>query len=153
MVITICVERADAPGVLELLHASDEFHTALYPPEDNFLLDVAALLVPSVTVVVARDAATAVAMGALVDHGDSTAELKRMFTVPAARGKGIAGRVLDALEQVARTKGITLVQLETGPLQPAAVAFYESRGYSATGAFGEYLEATNSLFFAKSLLS
>ena len=151
MVITIGIERADAPGVRELLQASDDFHNALYPPEDNYLLDVAALLHPTVTVVVARDADAAIAMGALVDHGDSTAELKRMFTVPAARGRGIAGLVLDALEQVARTKGITLVQLETGPLQPAAIAFYESRGYSAVGAFGDYPDTGASLFFARSL--
>jgi putative acetyltransferase len=149
----IGIERADAPGVRELLEASDEFHNALYPPEDNFLLDVAALLAPEVTVVVARDAATAVAMGALVDHGDSTAELKRMFTVPASRGSGIAGLVLDALEEVARARGIALVQLETGPLQPAAISFYEGRGYLPTEAFGDYLDATNAVFFAKALAS
>ena len=147
----IGVERADAPGVRELLEASDEFHNALYRPEDNYLLDVAALLAPTVTVVVAREADAAIAMGALVDHGDSTAELKRMFTVPAARGQGLAGRVLDALEEAARAKGITLVQLETGPLQPAAIAFYEGRGYSAVGPFGDYPDVTNSLFFARSL--
>ena len=135
----------------ELLEASDAFHNALYPPEDNFLLDVAALLAPSVTVVVARTADAAIAMGALVDHGDGTAELKRMFTVPAARGQGTAGLVLDALEQAARSKGITLVQLETGPLQPTATTFYERRGYLPTAAFGEYLDATNSLFFGKTL--
>lgn len=149
--ITVRVESADAPGVRKLLTASDAFHNDLYPPEDNFLLDVAALLAPSVTVVVARTADAAIAMGALVDHGDGTAELKRMFTVPAARGQGTAGLVLDALEQVARSLGIVTIQLETGPLQPAAIAFYEGRGYSATGAFGDYLEAENSLFFAKSL--
>jgi len=147
----IGVERADALGVRELLEASDEFHNALYPPEDNYLLDVAALLHPSVTVVVARAADAAIAMGALVDHGDSTAELKRMFTVPAARGRGVAGLVLDALEEVARAKGIALVQLETGPLQPAAISFYERRGYSAVGAFGDYPDTGASLFFARSL--
>ena len=147
----IGIERADAPGISALLAASDEFHAELYPPEDNFLLDVAALLTPGTTVVVARSGDAAIAMGALVDHGDRTAELKRMFTVPAARGQGIAGRVLDALEDVARSLGVETIQLETGPLQPAAIAFYENRGFSATAAFGDYLEATNSLFFAKSL--
>jgi len=149
--VQIGVERADAPGVRELLEASDAFHSELYPPEDNYLLDVAALLHPAVTVVVARSRDAAIAMGALVDHGDGTAELKRMFTIPAARGRGTAGLVLDALEEVARSKGITLVQLETGPLQPAAIAFYLSRGFEPTEAFGEYLGATNSLFFGKSL--
>ena len=147
----IGIERADAPGVHELLAASDEFHNGLYPLEDNFLLDVAALLRPGVTVVVAREADAAIAMGALVDHGDSTAELKRMFTVPIARGRGVAGLVLDALEQAARARGISQVQLETGPLQPAAIAFYTGRGYEPAEAFGDYLDATNSLFFAKSL--
>lgn len=145
------IEPATAPGVLELLQASDDFHAELYPPEDNFLLDVSELLEPGVTVVVARVDGTAVGMGALVEAGDGTAELKRMFVHDAARGRGVAGGILDSLEERARERDVTLVQLETGPLQPAAIAFYEKRGYEPTGAFGSYLEAENSLFFAKTL--
>jgi len=145
------IEPATAPGVLELLEASDAFHQALYPPEDNFLLDVSELLAPGVTVVVARVDGAAVGMGALVETGDGTAELKRMFVHDAARGRGVAGGILDALEKRARERAVTTLQLETGPLQPAAIAFYEKRGYRPTAAFGSYLEAENSLFFAKQL--
>jgi putative acetyltransferase len=149
--ITIAIERADAPGVAALLQASDEFHNDLYPPEDNYLLDVASLLAPEVTVVVARDGETAVGMGALVEHGDGTAELKRMFVQPDLRGQRIADRILQSLEQVAREHAVTLLQLETGPLQPAAIAFYTSRGYEPTGAFADYPCTPSSLFFAKAI--
>ena len=147
----IAIESADAPGVLALLEASDAFHNALYPPEENYLLDVGSLRADGVTVAVARVDGEAVGMGALVEAGDGTAELKRMFVHEAARGRGIAGGILDSLEERARGRGITTLQLETGPLQPAAVAFYEGRGYRPIPAFGSYLEAENSLFFAKAL--
>ena len=147
----IAIESADAPGVLDLLEASDEYHNALYPPEENYLLDVSSLLADGVTVVVARVDGAAVGMGALVETGDGTAELKRMFVRAQSRGLGIAGGILDSLEQRARERAVTTVQLETGPLQPAAIAFYEGRGYRPVAAFAPYLDATNSLFFAKQL--
>lgn len=147
----IAIEPATAPGVRELLEASDEFHNALYPPEENYLLDVSSLLKPGVTVVVARVDGAAVGMGALVEAGDGTAEVKRMFVRDEARGRGVAGGILDSLEQRARERDVTTLQLETGPLQPEAITFYEKRGFVPIEAFGEYLDATNSLFFAKSL--
>lgn len=147
----IAIESASAPGVGELLEASDDFHAALYPPEDNYLLDVSSLLADGVTVVVARVDGAAVGMGALVEAGDGTAELKRMFVRPDARGAGIAGGILDSLEERARERAVATIQLETGPLQPAAIAFYEGRGYLPVPAFAPYLDATNSLFFAKRL--
>ena len=147
----IAIESADADGVLELLQASDEFHNALYPPEENYLLDVAELLIDAVTVVVARVDGEAVGMGALVETSGGAAELKRMFVRPEQRGLGIAGGILDSLERRARERAVTTVQLETGPLQPAAIAFYTARGYRAVPAFAPYLDATNSLFFAKQL--
>ena len=147
----IAIESADAEGVLALLEASDEFHNALYPPEENYLLDVAELRTDAVTVVVARVDGEAVGMGALVETGDGAAELKRMFVRPEQRGRGIAGGILDLLEERARERAVTTVQLETGPLQPAAIAFYTARGYRAVPAFAPYLDATNSLFFAKQL--
>ena len=149
--ISIAVERADAPGVHDLLQASDDFHNALYPPEENYLLDASTLLMPEVTVVVARSAGRAVGMGALVVTGGGFAEVKRMFVVDSARGGGVAGDILLALEEVARSLSLATIRLETGPDQPAAIAFYTRRGYVPVEAFDPYLDATNSLFFAKRL--
>jgi GNAT superfamily N-acetyltransferase len=70
-------------------------------------------------------------------HGED-AELKRMFTMPAARGRGVARRLLAAIEESARADGFRRVILETGDKQPEAIALYESRGYVRIPDFGYY---------------
>ena len=56
-------------------------------------------------------------------------EIKRMYVAPAARGQGVARRLLDALERAARELGYAIARLDTGPDQPHARALYESAGY------------------------
>jgi GNAT superfamily N-acetyltransferase len=54
-------------------------------------------------VLVARDAGgEAVGCGALRPLGDGVAEIKRMYAVPAARGRGLSKLVLAGLEAAAR---------------------------------------------------
>ena len=148
--MTISIERADAPGVLELLELSDAFHAELYPPEGNYLLDVSELLAPEVTVVVARENGRAVGMGALVEK-DGYAEIKRMFVCEQARGTGLAADILQSLEQAAHAAGVAELRLETGPLQPAAIGFYVRQGFSRIPLFGEYVGGEYSVCFGKSL--
>ena len=64
-----------------------------------------------------------------------TAEIKRMYVVPAARRRGLARVLLGALEEAARRRGYRIVRLDTGPLQPHAVALYASAGYTEIGNF------------------
>jgi GNAT superfamily N-acetyltransferase len=104
-------------------------------------------------VLVARDPdGTAVGCGALRALGNGVAELKRMYVVPPARGRGVARAVLAALEDAARRRGWTTLRLETGPRQPEAVGLYRSAGYRPVPAFGAYAEgADDSLFFERLL--
>jgi putative acetyltransferase len=146
----IAIESPFAPGVRELLAASDEFHFALYPPHDVFLLDESTLDGPGITVVVARVDGEAVGMGALVEKADF-AEVKRMYLHKAARGSGAADGILTLLEKVAREHGVTELRLETGQLQPAAIRFYERNGFTEIPLFGEYVDSENSVCFAKEL--
>lgn len=76
-------------------------------------------------------------------HGvDGTiAELKRMFTLPAARGRGIARQLLAAVEESARAYGRTRMILETGSLQPEAIKLYRSSGYECIEHYGFYRDA------------
>jgi GNAT superfamily N-acetyltransferase len=60
-------------------------------------------------------------------------ELKRMYVVPGARGRGVARRLLGALERAARELGYPVARLVTGPRQPAAQHLYESEGYAPIG--------------------
>ncbi|TXS40887.1 GNAT family N-acetyltransferase [Streptomyces sp. uw30] len=82
---------------------------------------------------------------------DGDAELKRMYVVDSMRGRGLARRILAALEDDARAAGRIRMVLETGAKQPEAVALYESSGYEPCGKFGFYRFHELSLCFAKAL--
>lgn len=148
--MTISIEHADAPGVVELLQLSDDFHAALYPPDQCYMLNVDELRAPNVTIAVAREDGTALGMAALVEKADY-AEVKRMYLREEARGRGLADGILQSLEQVAREHGVRVLQLETGPLQPAAIGFYERNGFSRIPNFGEYVGDEVSVCFGKTL--
>ncbi|HEV3001583.1 MAG TPA: GNAT family N-acetyltransferase, partial [Solirubrobacteraceae bacterium] len=60
---------------------------------------------------------------------DGVAEIKRMYVVPEARGRGVARALLGALEDAARSLGYERVRLDVGPKQPAAEHLYRSAGY------------------------
>ena len=104
-------------------------------------------------VLVARDAGgEAVGCGALRPLRDGVAEIKRMYVVPAARGRGLSKLVLAGLEAAARDRGWTTLRLETGPRQPEAIALYEGAGYRPIAAFGPYADdADDSLFYERVL--
>ncbi|MGH1525172.1 GNAT family N-acetyltransferase [Leifsonia sp. L25] len=152
MTTRVSVEPARSPGVAELLRLSDEFTFSLYPAESCYLLDVSELERPGVTVFVGRDEeGAALGMAALVRKPDGSAELKRMFVHEDARGRGLAGGLLAAVEAEAARAGVATLRLETGPLQHAAIALYESRGYARIPNFGEYVGDPHSVCYAKKL--
>lgn len=70
--------------------------------------------------------------------GPAAAELKRMYTSPAARGRGVARRLLAAVEDSARGHGRWRMILECGHRQPEAIALYTSYGYRPIPHFGYY---------------
>jgi GNAT superfamily N-acetyltransferase len=72
---------------------------------------------------------------------DDTCEVKRMWTADGHRRKGYATVVLTALEDAARAAGYTTLLLETGPLQPEALALYTARGYTPIPVYGRYATA------------
>lgn len=83
--------------------------------------------------------------------GGRCAEVKRMFVSPALRRQGLARRLLVALEDSARTAGVEVLALETGTMQPEAIALYEAQGYEPTIRFGHYADSELSRYFAKQL--
>ncbi|WP_420364488.1 GNAT family N-acetyltransferase [Curtobacterium sp. L3-7] len=71
-----------------------------------------------------------VAGGAFKPYDDDTIELKRIWTAPEARGRGLAGVVVEELEAEAGRRGFGRVYLTTGPRQPEAVRLYTRLGYT-----------------------
>jgi GNAT superfamily N-acetyltransferase len=83
-------------------------------------------------------------------HGPD-AELKRMFTLASARGRGVARRLLAAVEESAREDGRERVILETGSKQPEAIALYVSAGYQRIEDFGYYKDSAGVLSYGRKL--
>lgn len=79
--------------------------------------------------------ADAVCCGGLKRLDDAACEIKRMYVVPAARGQGLAGALLLALEDRARELGYAIARLDTGAQQPHAERMYRAAGYTPIGNF------------------
>ena len=84
-------------------------------------------------------------------HEDGDAEVKRMFVVPQARGRGLARAILAELEASAAAAGRTRMVLETGLRQPEAISLYESCGYLPVKKFGFYRDQDLSVCMGKPL--
>jgi GNAT superfamily N-acetyltransferase len=91
-----------------------------------------------------------VGCGGWRSHGPD-AELKRMYTAPAVRGRGVARRVLAAVEDSARRHGRRRLILECGSRQPEAIALYTASGYHRIADFGYYKDYAGVLSFARDL--
>ncbi len=102
-------------------------------------------------VVLAYDEGQPAASGAIKEYEPGTMEVKRMFTLPASRGKGIAARVLAELETWAVELNYSKCVLETGKKQPEAIRLYEKSGYKRIPNYGQYAGVENSVCFEKTL--
>lgn len=72
-----------------------------------------------------------IATGAYKPFDAQTAEIKRIWTQRNLRQQGLAGRMMQALEQRASLAGYQRIFLTTGFRQPEAVKLYLSLGYEA----------------------
>jgi putative acetyltransferase len=149
--VTTAIETPRQNGVIRLLDLSDAYAQSLYPAESNHLVDLASLERPEVSFFVARNGEAIVGCCALVAAGDGSAEIKRLFVDPQARGLRVASRLMDALQVLAIEKGLTAIRLETGIHQPEAISLYRKFGYVVIGPFGKYQPDPLSLFMEKTL--
>ena len=101
--------------------------------------------------VVAYFGDTAVGCGAIKRFDEDTMEVKRMYTHPDSRGKGIASKIVAELEQWAKEMSVKKCVLETGKKQPEAIQLYEKMGYMRTPNYGQYVGVENSICFEKIL--
>jgi putative acetyltransferase len=148
--ITIQIERADQLDVTALLLQARALLAGLYPPESCHGLDLDAYAMPEVTLFVARADGMAVGCGALQRHGDGSAEVKSMFVIPEARGRGIGRAILETIE-AALPGHVAALRLETGIKQEAAIRLYEAAGFCRRGPFGSYRDDPLSVFMEKPL--
>lgn len=148
----ITVARTDPrdPGAVALLTQSHALMTALFPPEDNFFLDIDELCADDIRFFTARKGDAILGTGALAvkqDYG----EIKSMFVAESARGTGVADALLRKLEDQARKDRLPLLKLETGNSLHAAHRLYARHGFTPCGPFGDYPAAKSSIFMEKTL--
>ncbi len=120
-----------APADVLLAEMVAEIVTMYGPLEDRNAPSAtpAELWAPGGTYLVVFEDGEAVAGGGIKAHDPGVGEIKRMYVVPAARGRGHARRLLEALEEAGRSLGLDRLRLDTGPKQPRARALYEGAGY------------------------
>ncbi|MFZ4659087.1 MAG: GNAT family N-acetyltransferase [Caldilineaceae bacterium] len=85
--------------------------------------------VPRAAFIVARHAGYPVGCGALRPIDETTVEVKRMYTRPDYRRKGVGQAILAEMDRLAHEFGYSTIKLQTGPKQPEAAALYERVGY------------------------
>ena len=152
---TVRIEAATA-ATDEVRSLVDELETLLsleYPPEQRHGLSLDAIFQPQMKFFVARLRGGAVGCGGVALFPDF-AEVKRMYVRDAARGKGVADAILARIEQEVRDAGLSILRLETGERQLAAMRFYARTGFRRCRAFGAYRlmspqSIATSVFFEK----
>lgn len=152
--------RPEHPGteVASLLIAElDAYLDPLYPRESQHGYSIEKLIEQRVEFfVVYHDSEPAGCGGVqffadLQASGGTYGELKRMYVRDKFRGLGLAKRLLEHLEQLALSKGVVTMRLETGIHQPEAVGLYEKSGYHRIPPFGNYWDDPLSLCYEKRL--
>jgi GNAT superfamily N-acetyltransferase len=124
----------DDPAVAPLIESLAEEYRRRYGAildGEMSAYEAAEFAPPVGTFLIAQVDGETVAGGGLRRAAEGIAEIKRMWTAPAHRGRGYARRVLAALEHAAAGLGYHTVRLETGSLQTAALALYATAGYVA----------------------
>ena len=137
-----------APGPAGLLAQSHALMRAMYPPEQNHYLSLDALAAPDIRFFAATEGEATLGTGAIALRA-GYAEVKSMFTAPAARGMGVADAILRRLIEAAAAENRPLLRLETGPGLDAAHRLYARHGFVPRGPFGNYEESPGSLFFER----
>ncbi len=115
---------------------ADRFEAGYDPGEDKSATDED-LTPPVGSFVVARLKGEPVGCGALKRIDQTTGEIKRVWTAPAARGLGVARRILQKLEGKARAMELTTLRLDTNKALKEAHAFYRKQGFRDAERFND----------------
>ena len=147
--------RADQEDVKALIRKLDAYQAELYPAESNHLDDPSILLQDNVdmigVLVPGENRQDALAGIGAVKYLDGYAEIKRMYVSEDHRKMGIARLLLQQLEYLAAARSRSIVRLETGIHQTAAIGLYKRAGFTAIPPFGAYFEDPLSVFMEKAI--
>ena len=144
----IRVDDLSGPEIAALLEAHLKLMRETSPPESVHALDLEALRMPDVTFWTVWDGPALLGCGALKALDAAHGEIKSMHTAKAARGRGVARRMLEHILGEARRRGYRRLSLETGSMAAFAPAraLYAGFGFHDCSPFGDYFLDPNSVF-------
>ncbi len=148
--ITIEETNPHHPQATALLRQSHALMQSLFPPEDNYYLEIDDLCADHIRFYTARIGTDIIGTAALAIK-DSYGEVKSMFVDERARGTGAADALMRQLEDTARAERLPWLRLETGDVLHAAHKLYRRHGFTDCGVFGDYVDAKSSIFMEKAL--
>ena len=151
MPAVITAERPDTPDAKLLIHELQTHLESFYPPESRHGFSVQKLIAENVAFFVLRADGQPAGCGGVKLVDRDYGELKRMYVRPQFRGSGFGQKLLDHLAGHARAHGVTLLRLETGIHQQAAIRLYEKAGFRRIPPFGPYTNDPLSLCYEKQL--
>ncbi len=146
--ISLLRTTSQHPDFIELVKHLDNYLAIIDGAEHSFYAQFNKINMLK-NVVLAFENDEAVGCGAFKPFEDDKVEMKRMFVKEEARGKKIASKVLNELEQWARELGFHHFVLETGIRQEAAISFYHKAAYQIIPNYGQYIGVDNSICFEK----
>lgn len=147
----IAVESPLTEDMRAMIRELNAILGALTPEEANFSMSAEEMTGPETTVFVARVDGKAAACGALHRHGGGIGELKRFYSRPDYRGKGLAQQILTHVVNRAAKEGFDHLVLETGHNYDAARRLYETAGFRQCGPVLDYPENPYSVFYSRPL--
>jgi GNAT superfamily N-acetyltransferase len=151
----LAIERVglDDERAQRLIGQLNEDLTHMYPDPRNrhFQLDPEEVTGVRGCFVVAELDDVAAACGAYRRIDDTTAEIKRMYVAPSARGLKVGAALVAELEAAASRNGIQRLLLETGTHQLPALRLYERFGFRRCQCWGEYTLSSTSICMEKTL--
>ncbi|CCG54324.1 Probable acetyltransferase, GNAT family [Flavobacterium indicum GPTSA100-9 = DSM 17447] len=139
--------NSDHPDFKKLSTLFDEYLVDIDGDEREFFAHYNNVQLDHVLVVYYEE--RAVGCGAFKKYEEDTAEIKRMFVLPEARGKGIANMILTEIQSWAIEQGFAHFILETSPKLHHAIALYTKMGYQFIPNYGQYIGVENSVCMKK----
>lgn len=151
MAVTVAAESPLQDEVRELIAELDATLPGLTPPKFCSHMTAEQMAEPDTTVFVARDDGRAVGCGVLRRHTGRIGEVKRMYTRPSHRGRGVGQSILRQIELLAVREGLIRLVLETGHRHDAARRLYEQGGFARCSPVLDYKNTPHSVFYEKPL--
>ncbi|MEO6130241.1 MAG: GNAT family N-acetyltransferase [Saprospiraceae bacterium] len=146
--IKIIRTTSDHPDFVSLVSYLDAY-LAEMDGEDHAFYDQFNKIEKIKHVVLAYDNDIPAGCGAIKEFSPGVMEIKRMYTSPDHRGKGIASQILNELELWTSEIGFIKCILETGKKQEEAIHLYSKSGFKLIPNYGQYIGVENSICFEK----